>query len=366
MNASVLTALDLPPTSPGGSVELLHDLYTGAPPLIDAQVFMLTPVDKNPGADVPAGLRLITASGKCLDGPPFWDYVKALRQALATAVDPRDVAVVHLQHLAFGATPALVGLLPGHPRLALVHGTDLIFAAAHPTQLRVLHETVEASRAIVVPTAAMADELTRLAPHTRPERIAHIPWGIPDHLLRTPPSSRPRREGPLRLLYAGRLTPEKGANMLVGTLAAIGGLRLSIAAPPSEYAACAADLTQAGCHLTYLGWLPRAELWQIFPDHDLLLVPSTTLEAFGLVALEAQACGLPVLYQPVPGLTEVLIDSALPIDLTDSRALASILTRLQNDPNTLADLREAGQRNAVRFPLSATAAALKALSQEIA
>ncbi len=70
--------------------------------------------------------------------------------------------------------------------------------------------------------------------------------------------------------------------------------------------------------MQYLGWRPR--LWEAFADHDLLVVPSTILEAFGLVAIEAQACGLPVAYQPVPGLREVLAASALPLDPTDPAA----------------------------------------------
>jgi glycosyltransferase involved in cell wall biosynthesis len=91
-----------------------------------------------------------------------------------------------------------------------------------------------------------------------------------------------------------------------------------------------------------------------------------SLEAFGLVALEAQSCGLPVLYRPVPGLTEVLADSALGVDLADPGSLPQILIQLQSDPAMLADLRAAGLRNAARFPLSATAAALNALSEQIA
>ncbi|MEU9886963.1 glycosyltransferase [Sphaerisporangium sp. NPDC051011] len=141
-------------------------------------------------------------------------------------------------------------------------------------------------------------------------------------------------------------------------MAVVGDVHLSVAAPLSEYAAGAADLVRAGCHLTYLGWLPRPKLWQAFADHDLLLMPSTTLEAFGLVAIEAQACGLPVLYRPVPGLIEVLGESALGVELTDATALAKILTRLETDPTMLDELRATGRRNAARFPLSATAAAL--------
>ncbi|MDA0639792.1 glycosyltransferase, partial [Nonomuraea ferruginea] len=83
------------------------------------------------------------------------------------------------------------------------------------------------------------------------------------------------------------------------------------------------------------------------------------MEAFGLVALEAQTCGLPVLYRPVPGLVEVLNDSALAADLADLAALR----RLSTDHAMSADLRTAGLANAARFPLSATAAALTAVLQ---
>lgn len=51
------------------------------------------------------------------------------------------------------------------------------FAAAHPTQHRVLVETVAASRAVVVPTAAMADRLTALHDSAQNACIVHIPPG---------------------------------------------------------------------------------------------------------------------------------------------------------------------------------------------
>ncbi|MEV1175623.1 glycosyltransferase family 4 protein, partial [Nonomuraea sp. NPDC049784] len=327
----VVTALDLPAGSPGGSVELLYDLYTGAEPLIAAQVFMLASETHDVAA--PAGVQLVTAHGKCVTGLEFWSYVKRLRRALAPHIDPDEVAAVHLQHLAFGATPALIGLLPKHPRLALVHGTDLIFAARHQTQKRVLLHAVEAARHVVVPTTAMADMLATLTA-ARATDIVHIPWGIPDELLHTPPQRAPHR-GPLRLLYAGRLSAEKGADTLVRALATAGDLHLSVAAPAKEYAACEPELARAGCSLSYLGWLPRPRLWRAFADHDLLLMPSTTLEAFGLVAVEAQACGLPVLYRPVPGLSEVMGDSALGVDLTDPTALARVLHQAEADPSML-------------------------------
>ncbi len=122
-------ALDLSADSPGGSVELLHDLYSGTSPLIAGQVFMFPP--KSPDKQIPAGVQLVKARGKCVNGLPFWSYVKTLRRALAPHLDSGGVAAVHFQNLAFGGAPALIELLPKHPRLALVHGTGLLFAARH-------------------------------------------------------------------------------------------------------------------------------------------------------------------------------------------------------------------------------------------
>lgn len=114
-----------------------------------------------------------------------------------------------------------------------------------------------------------------------------------------------------------------------------------------------------------MGWLPRPRLWEAFADHDLLIVPSTTLEAFGLVAIEAQACGLPVAHHPVADLREVLAGSALPIDFADPTALAAELDWLRTDAAALAELRTAGLRNAARYPLSQTVRRLADLSDQI-
>ncbi|MFG2139838.1 glycosyltransferase family 4 protein [Streptomyces sp. NPDC048650] len=364
MNAKVATVLDLPFPSPGGSVELFLDLYTGDRPLIPARAFMLAPASPSP--QLPAGLDLLPVVGKCLEGPAFHRYVAALQRSLAEAIDPDHIGVLHLQHLTFGGTPALIRALREHPRIALVHGTDLLFAEAHRHQHKVLTESVRLADAIVVPTPAMADRLLRIAPTTDRAKIAHIPWGIPDRLLAHPPPRSPRPSGsPFRLLYAGRLTPEKGAENLLLALAAVQGVELSIAAPQDQFRTLSRAVRQSGVKIRYLGWLRRPQLWRTFTDHDLLVMPSTTLEAMGLVALEAQACGLPVLYQPVPGLADTLAASGTATDFTRPPAVARDIGRLRTTPGLLAALRQAGRSNAARYPLSATARALTELGHRI-
>ncbi|MFI0776284.1 glycosyltransferase family 4 protein [Streptomyces sp. NPDC021212] len=358
------TFLDLPAGSPGGSVELFLDLYTGDRPLIPARAFMLAPTGTRPR--LPAGLEVLSVAGKCLEGPAFGRYVADLREALTAVLDPARIGVLHLQHLAFGATPALMRALPDHPRIALVHGTDLLFAEAHPDQLQILHDSTRAADAIVVPTHAMADRLLKLSPHIDRRKIAHIPWGIPDHLLAAPPPRPPRMAmSHLRLLYAGRLTAEKGAERLIETMAANPSVELSIAAPRAQFEVFAPLLQRAGVQVRYLGWLRRPQLWRAFTEHDVLVMPSTTLEAMGLVALEAQACGLPVLYQPVPGLSEALAVSAMATDFTHTAALACDIERLRSDPGLLLALRQAGQANAARYALSATAQSLADLGRQL-
>ena len=362
-----VTGIDLPAGHPGGSMVLLEDIYGPGWPF-DATVFTLPP-DGPVGADEPSSMALLEVAGtKALDGRGFWDWVLAVTTALREHLDRtgHDFEIVHCQHLAFGMTPALLRALPHHRRIGLVHGTDLIFAAAHRTQLEVLREAARLLDAIVVPTAAMADWLLRLAPDTPAEKIVHIPWGVPDLLLLDPPPRRPRPGGPLRLLFAGRLSREKGAAALLAACAGLSGIEVAVIGPEADYAALRSQVETIGLEVDYLGWLDRPRLWRTFADFDVLAVPSTTLEAFCLTAIEAQACGLAVLYQPVPGLSEVLGDTGLAVDLADPAALRSALDFLAADRTALAELRRAGHANAARFPLSVTAAALAHLSRDVA
>lgn len=217
----------------------------------------------------------------------------------------------------------------------------------------------------MVPTEAMADRLLALAPGTARRKIELIPWGIPDRLLSSAADMRPRRTGRLRLLYAGRLTSEKGVEALVHSLVSTPSVELSVAASHAQFQALAPLLHRLGVHVHYLGWLRRPQLWKAFADHDVLVMPSTTFEAMGLVALEAQACGLPVLYQPVPGLIETLASTAMATDFSSPAILTRDLARLRTTPGLLDALRTAGCANAARYPLSATATALTDLGKRL-
>lgn len=362
---NVVTGIDLPWASPGGSMILLSDLYDRHGPF-DATVFALPPAA--PAPVVSGRVRALNVPGaKSHEGTGFWRWTEHIARAVEAELHGADLrgAVVHCQHLAFGMTPALIMALPGLPRIGLVHGTDLIHAAENPTQLAVLRQSAVAMDAIVTPTDAMAEWLLRLAPAVPPRKIMTIPWGIPDHLLSRIPRQTEHRDGPLRILFAGRMSREKGAPELIRACRQAGDVELALIGPAGEHSALLPLLKDTGLPVNYLGYLPREQLWRRFAHYDVLAVPSTTAEAFCLTAIEAQACGLPVLYQPVPGLTEVLGESGLPVDFTDPLAFTATVTNLAAGRTRLRELAVRGRANAARFPLSATITALAALSRTV-
>lgn len=360
----VATGIDLPADHPGGSMVLLRDLYSGCGS-IDSRVFTLPPAQ---AGSVPAEFESLLVNAAKQHASGLGEWVDALADALTRALRPTagDIDIVHCQHLAFGMSPALIRALPDVPRLGLVHGTDILFASRYPGQLLVLRQVVEAVDCIVVPTDAMADQVRRLAPGTASGKIVKVPWGVPDELIARPQPVRRAVDGTLRILYAGRLTEEKGVAGLIDACRGTGGVHLTIIGPSSGHQELRALLGESAPSVEFLDLLPRDELWAHFASYDVLALPSTTLEAFGLTGVEAQACGLPVLYRPVPGLTEVLGESGMPVDFADPAALTRAVEVLRGNASVLDELRHAGHANAANYPLSVTSRELSRLSREIA
>ncbi|HEX2467490.1 MAG TPA: glycosyltransferase [Solirubrobacterales bacterium] len=100
--------------------------------------------------------------------------------------------------------------------------------------------------------------------------------------------------GELKALYAGRLSKEKGAELLASSFLAARQrdprLHLLLAGGGPEEALLRERL---GEHATFLGWLDREQLARAHASADVFLFPSRT-ETYGQVVVEAQASGLPV------------------------------------------------------------------------
>ena len=182
-------------------------------------------------------------------------------------------------------------------------------------------------RTVLSPSRAADQSLRDLG--IEPERIARWDRGV--DLTRFDPSRRSREADPteLHVLYAGRLTVEKGVDLLVDSFVAARErdprLRLLLAGGGPEETALRKRLGDAA---TFLGWLEGDELARAYADADIFLFASRT-DTFGQVILEAQASGLPVVAVDEGG-PRALIDDGTSglLRRADPAALAAAVVEL--------------------------------------
>jgi glycosyltransferase involved in cell wall biosynthesis len=153
---------------------------------------------------------------------------------------------------------------------------------------------------------------------------------------------RPELDGPLRLVYVGRLSPRKGPQVAVAALAELARrgvhaqLRLVGSVFPG-YEWFEADLRgqveRAGLtgHVEFAGFIP--DVWAALRDADAVLVPSVLDEPFGNTAVEAVLAARPVVVSATSGLVEAAAGyaSAQAVPPGDAAAWADALQRVVTD-----------------------------------
>jgi glycosyltransferase involved in cell wall biosynthesis len=181
-----------------------------------------------------------------------------------------------------------------------------------------------------------------------------IPPGLPAQFLQAATTAqrdalRARLHLPQRfLLFVGDLAPRKN---LPGVLDAFGRLRaehpdlhLVLAGAPGGWSSATAG---RGGGIRWLGYVPPDDLPALYALAGALIFPSFD-EGFGLPALEAMACGCPVVCSP-GGAAEVCGDAALACDPASTEAIADAVRVLLTRPALRLDQVEAGRRRAAGF-----------------
>jgi glycosyltransferase involved in cell wall biosynthesis len=147
-------------------------------------------------------------------------------------------------------------------------------------------------RVVLSPSPASDDALTGLG--VEADRIGRWARGV--DLALYDPSRREHASlpGEVKVLYAGRLTKEKGVDLLADAFERAHErdprLHLLLAGGGPEEDALRERL---GERATFLGWLDREQLADVYASSDVFLFPSRT-DTYGQVVVEAQASGLPV------------------------------------------------------------------------
>jgi len=121
---------------------------------------------------------------------------------------------------------------------------------------------------------------------------------------------------------------------------------------------------QSSQRIICLGYVPREHIHPVLARADLYVLPSL-YEGFGMPALEAQSCGVPMACAAAASLPEVAGDGAIFFDPKSVDDMAAAMSRVLSDPDLQASLRERGQRNVERFSWENTARSTLAVYQQV-
>ena len=307
--------------------------------------------------------------------------------------DGRGYDIVHSHYWLSGWVGRAVKSSLGAPLVASFHTLGKVknysLARGEPAEpdVRLAAEQAviaEADR-VLAPTPTEAAQLVGLY-RADPASVRLVPPGV-DHLLFVPGDRARAREhlhlSGLRLaLYVGRLQPHKGPDVAVRTLAeavardpeVAGDLVLAIVGGPSgpDKGAEVARLLELAAALGVSERVmlfppqPQPKLVDFYTAADVVLVPSRS-ESFGLVALEAQACGTPVIAANVGGLPYVVEDgrSGFLVEGHDPGDHAERLLQILRDPQLQSSFGDEAARQALRFTWDATTDQMVSVYDEV-
>jgi glycosyltransferase involved in cell wall biosynthesis len=176
---------------------------------------------------------------------------------------------------------------------------------------------------------------------------------------------------PLLVGYVGRLTPEKGVDVLLRAAAGQRGWRLRIVGDGparTDLRRLAGELSLTH-QVEFTAALPHHQLPELYRDMEVLVIPSLPTprwqEQFCRVAVEAMASGVPVVASASGSLPEVVGDAGVLVTAGDPAALTAALLDLADHPERRRELGGRGRARAVRFSWTSVAEAHLALYQEV-
>jgi glycosyltransferase involved in cell wall biosynthesis len=248
---------------------------------------------------------------------------------------PRST-IVHL-HSAHALLPELVALVARMKRQRFllhfhldVDGSGRLGWLLPHYKRHVFARVLRAAAGVIVLTDSQADFVHRT--YAVPRRRLHVvPNGVGEKQFMSP--RRAPVGEPFRLLFVGRLSPQKNVTRLLEAMALCKQpVRLTVVGDGEQTAQLRRTAHELDLHsVTFAGALFGSELRQAYAEADVFVLPSDR-EGMALVALEAMAAGLPIVATRVPGNVELLRDVAVLAE-PSPRGIAQSLDEVVADPH---------------------------------
>ena len=254
-------------------------------------------------------------------------------------------------------------LAPPLPQVTVIYDVlPLHYPAEYPRQQYYFRHYVpavlRASRRVIACSENTRRDLRRFYPRVPEDRVEVAALGY-DVERFTPAPSGPEAAVPYAL-YVGNVMPHKNLVRLVEAFATVRrqvDARLVIRGwgRPRNVEILRARIEALGlaAHVDWAPYADAAALPDLYRRARVLMLPSL-YEGFGLTALEAMACGTPVIAASVASLPEVVGDAALLVDPLDTAALGAAMARVFTDDALAGDLALRGLSRAKLFSWETT------------
>lgn len=260
------------------------------------------------------------------------------------------------------------------PTVLTTLGGDL-YALANSALRPAMSKVVRSARAITVMNAQMGTMMAELG--AREEDIRIEPMGADLSAIRPRTSNH---NGPVRLLFVGRLVEKKGLTHLIRALAALpddqrypltvigdGPLRAELEAQAE------AAQRERGVKITFAGTGSKEDLREAYASHDILVVPSVPAasgdqDGLPVVVLEALGAGMPIIASDLSGIDAVVLPerTGILVPPGDEPALGQAITALASDSERRTELSRAAVEVAQHYAVPAVGERYAAILSEVA
>jgi alpha-1,3-rhamnosyl/mannosyltransferase len=291
---------------------------------------------------------------------------------------PYFVAPLFIQRFSGNGKSSLPVIITIHDLIFDRYPKYMPIPISHPYYRLLMRLSTHSAQNVITVSQSTAGDLNQYY-HTPFEKITVIPEGVDQSfrpVMDTGQMDTLRRRYQLDnpfILNVGARRPHKNISTLIEAFAYIAPITdyvLVIAGPndhrfPNTMEQYAADLNLSD-RIRFLDWIPETELPGLYSLADMVVLPSF-IEGFGLPALEAMACGTPVIAADNTSYPEVVGSAGILIDPHSVTQLAHQIHQLVEKQDRRNYYREVGLRQAAAFTWErAASATLQAYQKALA